>query len=80
MNPAGYREIKKWLAQNRNLMIDFPKQPGNLFISKQACSKRHKASLDPDQKIYSEDFFGYALRQGLSLCRDCRIGNRLASA
>jgi len=80
MHQAGYREIKKWLAQNRDSMIDCPRQPGNLVISKHACRKRHKASLDPNPKIYSEDFFKYSLLQGLSLCRDCRIGKRLANA
>ena len=80
MYQAGHREIKKWLAQNRNSLIDCPNQPGNLLISKNACTKRHKASLDPTQKIYSEDFFGYALQQGLSLCRNCQIGKRLANA
>ncbi len=80
MYPPGYRESKEWLAQNRELMIDCPKQPGNLLISKNACGKRHKASLNPDRRIYSEDSFGYALRQGLSLCRDCRIGKRVATA
>ena len=79
MSPTGYREIKKWMAKNRDLMIGCPNHPGKLLISKNACQKRHKASLNPDLKIYAEDFFRFAFKQGLSVCRDCRIGKRLAS-
>jgi hypothetical protein len=80
MHPAGYREITKWLARNRNSMIDCPRQPGNLWISKNACGKRYQASLNPDLKIYAEDFFGFSFRQGLAVCRDCRIGKNLSSS
>ena len=56
MSPTGYREVREWLDKNRDLMINCPNQPGKLLISKNACSKRHKASLNPDLKIYAEDF------------------------
>jgi len=82
MNPGKnreIREIKGWMVKNRDAMIGCPKQPGNLLISKNACIKRYKASINPDLKIYAEDFFRYAFQQGLSVCRDCRIGRRLAS-
>lgn len=80
MSPTGYREVREWLDKNRDLMINCPNQPGKLLISKNACSKRHKASLNPDLKIYAEDFFRFAFQQGLSLCRDCRMGRRLPSS
>ena len=78
MNSPGARETREWLVRNRGLLVDCPNQPGKLLISKTACRKRHKASLDPDLKIYAEDFFRFAFQQGLSLCRDCRIGKQAA--
>jgi len=48
LSPTGYREVREWLAKNRNLMVNCPNQPGKLLISKNACSKKHKAGLNPD--------------------------------
>jgi hypothetical protein len=80
MYSSEFRETQKWLAQNRGLMVDCPNQPGKLLISKNACRKRYKASLNPDLKFHVEDFFRYAFKQGLSLCRNCRIGRQLVRA
>ncbi len=73
--------VKEWLAKNQQEMISCPYQPGNLVISKNACSKRYWMGRKEDyQDPMRGDFFHYIYKRGLSLCRACLIGKRLALA
>jgi hypothetical protein len=71
---------KAWLTKNRADMFVCPYQPGQLTISKSACSKRHLMGKQEDlsnlQKGYDPLNYGFA--RGLSLCRECSIGKKLA--
>lgn len=40
--------VKEWLAKNHREMICCPHQPGNLMISKNACSKRYSMGQKED--------------------------------
>jgi len=72
-------EVKEWLAKNQQEMICCPYQPGNLMISKNACSKRYGMGQKEDyQDLMKGDVFNYAHKRGLSLCRECPIGKELA--
>jgi len=74
-------EVKEWLAKNQQEMICCPYQPGNLMISKNACSKRYGMGQKEDyQDLMKGDVFNYAHKRGLSLCRECPIGKELALA
>jgi hypothetical protein len=74
-------EVKEWLAKNQQEMICCPYQPGNLMISKNACSKRYWMGQKEDyQDLMKGDVFNYAYKRGLSLCRECSIGKELARA
>ncbi len=70
---------KAWLAKNKGEMMVCPFQPGQLTLSKTACSKRHltgkKEDLDAFQK--GGDPLNYSYWRGLCLCRDCPIGKKL---
>lgn len=71
--------VSQWLEQNQQTMIHCPFQPGRLIISRESCKKRHLAShLEPLEETMETDFFKYTFRKGLSLCRQCPIGIRLA--
>jgi hypothetical protein len=73
--------VKEWLAKNQQEMICCPYQPGNLMISKNACSKRYWMGRKEDyQDLLKGDFFHYTYKRGLSLCRACPIGKQLALA
>jgi hypothetical protein len=75
------RGVKKWLAENRQEMICCPYQPGQLMISKQSCSKRYEIGQREDfDDLMKGDVFNYAYKKGLSLCRNCPIGKKLAIA
>jgi hypothetical protein len=79
----SYRErgVERWLAQNRQEMISCPNQPGQLMISKQACSKRYEIGQREDfDDLMKGDVFNYAYKKGLSLCRTCPIGKKSAIA
>lgn len=71
--------VKSWLARNKGEMIVCPYQPGQLTISKMACSKRHLTGKSEElgnlQK--GNDPLNYNYWRGLSLCRDCPIGEKL---
>jgi hypothetical protein len=73
--------VKEWLAKNQQEMICCPYQPGNLMISKNACSKRYWMGRKEEyQDLMKGDFFQYAYKRGLSLCRTCPIGEQNALA
>jgi hypothetical protein len=73
--------VKEWLAKNQQEMICCPYQPGNLMISKNACSKRYWTGRKEDyQDLMRGDFFHYSYKRSLSLCRACPIGKQHASA
>jgi hypothetical protein len=78
MSSNAYPSVKEWLAKNQRQMIVCPNQPGNLMISEKSCGKRYQASMAPQQKFYTEDFFSYTFQRGLSVCRDCKIGKKVA--
>jgi hypothetical protein len=69
----------KWLAKNRRDMIVCPNQPGQLMISKSSCSKRYMMSRKENlSELMKGDFLQYIYMKGLSVCRDCPIGKKLA--
>jgi len=73
--------VKEWLAKNQQEMICCPNQPGNLMISKNACSKRYWMGRNEDyQDLMKGDVFNYSYKRGLSLCRECPVGKELALA
>lgn len=73
--------VKEWLEKNQQEMICCPHQPGNLMISKNACSKRYWMGRSEDyQDLMKGDVFNYSYKRGLSLCRECPIGKQLALA
>jgi hypothetical protein len=70
---------EEWLQKNQRRMFHCPYQPGQLFISKQACSKRHQMGQSEDlADLLRGDLFNYTYKRGLSLCRECSIGKKLA--
>lgn len=70
--------VEEWLASNQQEMISCPYQPGNLMISKSACFKRHMVGRrEKLNDLMKGDFFHYTFKKGLSLCRDCPIGQKL---
>ncbi len=72
---------KEWLAKNHHLMINCPYQPGQLVISKNACTKRYRLGRREDfSDLMKGDLFNYSYKRGLSLCRECPIGKKLAIA
>jgi hypothetical protein len=68
--------IDKWLSTNFKEIIDCPRQPGNLKISKLACQKRLQAAerMRFDQKA-QDDLFMFGVKQGLLKCKDCSVVN-----
>jgi hypothetical protein len=78
--PQNQVSVKSWLARNKGEMIVCPYQPGQLTISKNACSRRHimgkKEDLNEMQK--GNDPLNYSYVRGLSLCKECPIGKKLA--
>jgi hypothetical protein len=70
---------EEWLEKNQQEMFYCPYQPGNLMISKNACSKRYWiAHEENNQDFLKGDFFHYSFKRGLSVCRDCPIGKQLS--
>ncbi len=69
----------KWLTRHRAEMVSCPYQPGNLVISKDACSKRYRLGRkEKFEDLLKGDLFNYTYKRGLSLCRSCPIGKSLA--
>ncbi len=70
---------KEWLARNQRKMVCCPYQPGQLVISKSACSKRYLlGKRENPADLMKGDLFHYTFNRGLSLCRDCPIGKKLS--
>jgi hypothetical protein len=78
--PQSQISVRTWLARNKGEMIVCPYQPGQLTISKNACSRRHlmgkKEDLNEIQK--GNDPLNYTYVRGLSLCKECPIGKKLS--
>ncbi len=72
--------VKVWLARNTGEMIVCPYQPGQLTISKNACSRRHLMGKQEDlnEMQKGNDPLNYSYVRGLSLCRNCPIGKKLS--
>jgi hypothetical protein len=78
--PQNQISVKAWLARNRGEMIVCPYQPGQLTISKNACSRRHVMGKQEDLSELQKgnDPLNYSYVRGLSLCRECQIGKKLS--
>src|SRR4030065_668030 len=75
----GQIGAREWLAKKQREIIWCSNQPGKLMISKSACSKRHMISRKENlNDMMKGDLFNYAYKTGLSLCRECPIGKKLA--
>jgi len=75
-----YATADAWLKENEKRMIECPLQPGQLKISKDACTKRYMVAQEEDleEAIKRKNgLFASALLRGLSLCRECPIGKHL---
>ncbi len=73
--------LQHWLVKNKGDMVQCPYQPGQLMISKMACSKRYKLSRkEGPTTLMKADLFYFSFQRGLSLCRTCPIGKKLAMA
>ncbi len=71
----------KWLSKHRAEMVSCPYQPGNLMISKNACSKRYRLGRkEKFEDLLKGDLFNYTYKRGLSLCRSCPIGKNATVA
>ena len=82
-DPLAQKQVatNQWLAKNKRDMIVCPNQPGQLMISKTSCSKRYIMSRRKDLKeLLKGDFYHYIYIRGLSVCRDCPVGKKLAVA
>jgi hypothetical protein len=82
-DPLAQNQIatNQWLAKNKRDMIVCPNQPGQLTISKASCSKRYIMSRRQDLKdLLKGDFYQYIYIRGLSVCRDCPVGKKMAVA
>ncbi len=68
------RQIEEWLHRNSEEFILCPFQPGNLRITRSGCSKRRmRAKAEEFMDFSRYDFFTFAYKSGLLLCRNCRI-------
>jgi hypothetical protein len=78
--PQNQISVKSWLARNKGEMIVCPYQPGQLTISKNACSRRHLIGRQEDlgELQKGNDPLNYSYVRGLSLCRECPIGKKLS--
>jgi hypothetical protein len=71
----------EWLMKNQRKLVSCPYQPGQLTISKNACSKRYVLGKNENPAdLLKGDLFHYTFKRGLSLCRECPIGRKLAVA
>ena len=69
-----------WLVKNQNRMISCPYQPGNLFISRNACLKRYRnGDRQTLRNPLYDDTLAYQWKMGISVCRKCPIGRSLIS-
>jgi len=72
--------VEDWLNENQPGILMCPYQPGGLLISKKACIKRYLAARPGKIEGRMDDLFRHTLSKGLSLCRTCPIGEKLASS
>jgi hypothetical protein len=71
---------EKWLSQNQHRMINCPYQPGNLFISQNACAKRHQSGdREAGRNPLRDDILAFQWKKGISVCQKCPIGRTLTS-
>lgn len=74
-------DTEDWLAKNPNAMIQCPKQPGGLKLTRESCARRYQASNDPRwSNIGAEPFHIFVFKMNLVACRDCEIGAGFAKA
>ncbi len=79
MTSSAYA-VRDWLVEHHRNVITCPYQPGQLVISKEACTKRYLAARETCfEDLMKASLFTYTLKKGLLLCRNCSIGGRLAS-
>ena len=79
MTASAYA-VRDWLVEHHRDVITCPYQPGQLVISNEACTRRHLAARETRfDDLMTADLFTYTLKKGLLLCRNCSIGDRLAS-
>lgn len=72
--------VRQWLDEHHQRMMVCPNQPGALLLSKSACVRRYLAAQEETyEDMMLVDFFRYRVKKGLSLCRNCPVGARLAS-
>lgn len=74
-------EAEDWPAENGKGMVPWPYQPGRLPVSEKVCTKRHQvAQTEKSMHLLKseDDIFSLKLKKGLSLCRNCPMGKRLA--
>ncbi len=65
---------EKWLSTNFQEIIECPRQPGNLKISRQACQKRLQAAKGVNfESKGQDDLFKFCVKQGLLKCKDCSL-------
>jgi hypothetical protein len=72
--------VDAWLKENEERMIECPLQPGQLKISRDACTKRYWVAQEEDLEETmkrTNNPFSITLLKGLFLCRDCPIGRHL---
>lgn len=63
------------LAATKLKLIECPRQPGGLRISKQACARRYLLAHKRKPILLGGEF-GLTVRSGLEICRLCPIGRR----
>lgn len=74
--------IEGWLEHKQDEMIRCPHQPGQLRLTIEACIKRHLAAQANSNdlgwlrggRLYDR------VKTGLSVCRQCAIGEQLSRA
>jgi hypothetical protein len=71
----GLTTPDEWLRTNEPNMLNCPKQPGNLKISRHSCAQRFSSANSKriDSLPETTDYF-FALKENFKACRDCPIG------
>ena len=64
--------VNDWMEKNGPMMVNCPRQPGKLLISKSACSKRRqKAKVQDYVHMMEGSFMDYVHKMGLYICLQC---------
>ena len=72
-------DVDAWLAQNPQVLIDCPNQPGNLKLTPKACAKRYATANEPRwANIGAEPFPTFVFKMNLIPCRNCEVGAQMA--